>query len=61
MAISIIIRPCCCNRSRGYIDPNPITHLDNNGHNYFLSENPYVLNSYAAFGEANYKSSATSN
>ena len=38
----------------GYIDPNPITHLNNNGHNYFLSQNPYVLNSYAAFGEANY-------
>ena len=38
----------------GYIDPNPITHLNNNGHNYFLSQNPYVLNSYAGFGEANY-------
>jgi outer membrane receptor protein involved in Fe transport len=38
----------------GYVDPNPISHLNNNGHNYFLSENPYVLNSYAAFGEANY-------
>ena len=38
----------------GYIDPNPITSLNNNGHNYFLSQNPYVLNSYAAFGEANY-------
>jgi iron complex outermembrane receptor protein len=38
----------------GYVDPNPLSHLNNNGHNYFLSENPYVLNSYAAFGEANY-------
>ena len=37
-----------------YIDPNPITNLNNDGHNYFLSQNPYVLNSYAAFGEANY-------
>jgi len=38
----------------GYIDPNPLGHLNDNGHNYFLSKNPYVLNSYAAFGEANY-------
>ncbi|HEY5238909.1 MAG TPA: TonB-dependent receptor [Rhizomicrobium sp.] len=37
-----------------YIDPNPITHLNNEGHNYFLSQNPYALNSYAAFGEAYY-------
>jgi iron complex outermembrane receptor protein len=38
-----------------YIDPNPITHLNNEGHNYFLSQNPYVLNSYAGFGEAYYQ------
>ncbi len=38
----------------GYVDPNPITSLNDNGHNYFLSKNPYVLNSYATFGEANY-------
>ncbi len=37
-----------------YIDPNPISDLNNQGHNYFLSQNPYVLNSYAAFGEAYY-------
>jgi len=37
-----------------YIDPNPITSLNNQGHNYFLSQNPYVLNSYAGFGEAYY-------
>jgi len=37
-----------------YIDPNPITELNGNGHNYFRSQNPYVLNSYAAFGEAYY-------
>ncbi len=37
-----------------YIDPNPITHLNNKGHNYFLSQNPYELNSYAGFGEAYY-------
>jgi outer membrane receptor protein involved in Fe transport len=37
-----------------YIDPNPITNLNNQGHNYFLSQNPYNLNSYAMFGEAYY-------
>jgi len=37
-----------------YMDPNPITRLDDDGHNYFLSNNPYVLNSYAGFGEAYY-------
>jgi iron complex outermembrane receptor protein len=37
-----------------YIDPNPITSLDSEGHNYFLSQNPYVLNSYALFGETYY-------
>ena len=38
----------------GYMDPNPIGQLNNQGHNYFLSQNPYVLNSYAGFGEAYY-------
>jgi iron complex outermembrane receptor protein len=37
-----------------YLDPNPITKVNNEGHNYFLSQNPYVLNSYAGFGEAYY-------
>jgi iron complex outermembrane recepter protein len=37
-----------------YVDPNPIGSLNNEGHNYFLSQNPYVLNSYAGFGEAYY-------
>jgi outer membrane receptor protein involved in Fe transport len=37
-----------------YIDPNPLQSLNNQGHNYFLSQNPYTLNSYAAFGEAYY-------
>jgi outer membrane receptor protein involved in Fe transport len=37
-----------------YLDPNPIESLDNQGHNYFLSQNPYNLNSYAVFGEAYY-------
>jgi iron complex outermembrane receptor protein len=34
-----------------YVDPNPIGSLNNEGHNYFLSQNPYTLNSYALFGE----------
>ncbi|HEV2562237.1 MAG TPA: TonB-dependent receptor [Rhizomicrobium sp.] len=38
----------------GYIDPNPLSHLNNEGHNYFLSQNPYTLNSYAGFGEVYY-------
>ncbi len=37
-----------------YIDPNPIGSLNNQGHNYFLSQNPYLLNSYASFGEVYY-------
>jgi iron complex outermembrane receptor protein len=37
-----------------YVDPNPLSSLNNEGHNYFLSQNPYTLNSYAAFGEATY-------
>jgi iron complex outermembrane receptor protein len=37
-----------------YIDPNPINKVNNEGHNYFLSQNPYMLNSYAAFGEVYY-------
>jgi len=38
-----------------YLDPNPLTNLNNDGHNYFLSQNPYLLDSYALFGEGNYK------
>jgi iron complex outermembrane receptor protein len=37
-----------------YIDPNPIGSLNDLGHNYFLSKNPYRLISYAAFGEVYY-------
>ena len=42
-----------------YIDPNPLSSLDNKGHNYFLSQNPYTLNSYALFGELNYNITPT--
>ncbi len=38
-----------------WIDPNPIDHLDGQGHNYFRSENPYSLNSWAGFGEFYYQ------
>jgi iron complex outermembrane receptor protein len=38
----------------GYIDPNPINKINGNGHNYFRSANPYLLDSYAAFGESYY-------
>jgi outer membrane receptor protein involved in Fe transport len=38
----------------GWVDPNPLESLDGQGHNYFLSQNPYVLNSYAGFGEVYY-------
>jgi iron complex outermembrane recepter protein len=41
-------------RNCPYVDPNPIASLNNEGHNYFLSQNPYTLNSYAGFGEAYY-------
>jgi outer membrane receptor protein involved in Fe transport len=37
-----------------YVDPNPIGSLNDEGHNYFLSRNPYKLISYAMFGEAYY-------
>jgi outer membrane receptor protein involved in Fe transport len=37
-----------------YIDPNPIDSVNDLGHNYFLSKNPYKLISYAVFGEAYY-------
>jgi outer membrane receptor protein involved in Fe transport len=38
-----------------YIDPNPIEDLNGNGHNYFRSQNPYRLNSWAGFGEVYYQ------
>ena len=38
-----------------YMDPNPISSLNDRGHNYFLSKNPYRLLSYAAFGEIYYE------
>ncbi len=39
----------------GWIDPNSIDQLDGQGHNYFRSQNPYRLNSWAGFGEVYYQ------
>jgi outer membrane receptor protein involved in Fe transport len=39
----------------GYIDPNPIDKVNGQGHNYFLSHNPYQLKSWAVFGELYYQ------
>jgi iron complex outermembrane recepter protein len=38
----------------GYIDPNPLGSVDRQGHNYFLSQNPYRILSWAGFGEVYY-------
>lgn len=34
-----------------YVDPNPIGSLNDQGHNYFLSQNGVRIKSWAAFGE----------
>src|SRR5690606_29065762 len=34
-----------------YVDRNPIDSLDNQGHNYFLSQNGVRIRSWSAFGE----------
>ena len=38
-----------------YVDPNPLSSINGQGHNYYRSQNPYTLNSYAGFGEAYYQ------
>ena len=38
-----------------YVDPNPLAQIDGNGHNYFRSQNPYRLTSWALFGETYYQ------
>ncbi|WP_447932783.1 TonB-dependent receptor domain-containing protein [Sphingopyxis fribergensis] len=35
-----------------YVDPNPVSSLDENGHNYFRSRNNVQTKSWAIFGEA---------
>jgi outer membrane receptor protein involved in Fe transport len=42
-----------------YIDPNTLSNVNNLGHNYYLNQNPYTLNSAAAFGEVYYKITPT--
>jgi len=37
-----------------YVETNSIHDIQDQGHNYFLSKNPYKLVSYAAFGEVYY-------
>jgi iron complex outermembrane recepter protein len=39
----------------GYVDPNPLSRIDGQGHNYFRSQNPYRLHSWAGFGELYYQ------
>ncbi len=34
-----------------YVDPNPLSSINGEGHNYFRSANPYQLTSAATFGE----------
>ncbi len=38
-----------------YIDPNPLTAIDGQGHNYFRSDNPAKVRSWAGFGEVYYQ------
>jgi outer membrane receptor protein involved in Fe transport len=39
----------------GYVDPNPLSKIDGQGHNYFRNQNPYRLHSWAGFGEVYYQ------
>src|SRR3546814_19538236 len=39
-----------------YIDLNQVENIDGDGYNYFRSSNPYELESWALFGEADRKS-----
>jgi len=55
-------QPADPNNNSGYfglgcawVDPNPLNQIDGQGHNYFRSQNPYRLNSYAGFGEVYYQ------
>ena len=42
-----------------YIDPNKLSKVNNLGHNYYLNQNPYNLDSASAFGEVYYRLSPT--
>jgi outer membrane receptor protein involved in Fe transport len=45
--------PAC--KGSAYVDPNSIDQVNGEGHNYFRSQNPYTLNSWAGFGEVYYQ------
>ncbi len=42
-----------------YIDPNPLGQIDGQGHNYFRSQNPYRLNSWAGSAKSIIRSHPT--
>ncbi|MEN3746408.1 TonB-dependent receptor [Sphingomonas sp. HF-S3] len=51
-------RPCELGyeaRECPYVDRNPLSSLDNQGHNYFLSQNGIRIRSWAGFGELYWK------
>src|SRR3546814_3266626 len=52
------LRPCELGfegRECVYVDPNPIDSLNDQGHNYFLSQNGIRIKSWATFGELYWK------
>ena len=42
-----------------YVDPNPLSSINGDGHNYFRSANPYELTSSAVFGELYWQATDT--
>ncbi len=52
--------PCLPNSGTGciYVDPNPLSKINGQGHNYFRSDNIYKVDSYAAFGEVYWKATS---
>ncbi|HYG27116.1 MAG TPA: TonB-dependent receptor, partial [Caulobacteraceae bacterium] len=42
-----------------YVDPNPLSSINGEGHNYFRSGNPYKLRSAAVFGEVYWQATET--
>lgn len=42
-----------------YVDPNPLSEINGEGHNYFRSQNPYKVTSKAVFGEAYWQMTPT--
>ncbi|WP_307119998.1 TonB-dependent receptor domain-containing protein [Sphingomonas kyeonggiensis] len=53
-----VLLPCALGyegRECPYVDRNPMDSLDNQGHNYFLSQNGIRIKSWAGFGELYWK------